>query len=87
VFDSFVEGDPASQTFMATIREGLAKLGWVEGRNLRIDVRHSAVAPDQVRAMAVELPTPRGRRLINQLAAHIGCQGFTGPPRSAMRAA
>ena len=40
---------------MATIREGLAKLGWVEGRNLRIDIRHSAVAPDQIRAMGVEL--------------------------------
>jgi putative tryptophan/tyrosine transport system substrate-binding protein len=49
VFDAFVEGAPESQTFMATIREGLAKLGWVERRNLRIDVRHSAVEPDQIR--------------------------------------
>jgi putative tryptophan/tyrosine transport system substrate-binding protein len=55
VLDYLVEGEPASQTFMATIRQGLAKLGWVEGLNLRIDIRHNAVAPDQIRAMAAEL--------------------------------
>jgi putative ABC transport system substrate-binding protein len=55
VLDAFVEGEPASQTFIATIREGLAKLGWVEGRNLRIDVGHTGPAPDRIRAMAAGL--------------------------------
>jgi putative ABC transport system substrate-binding protein len=54
VLDFFVEGEPASQTFMATIRDGLAKLGWVEGRNLRIEIRHASTA-DRIRAMAAEL--------------------------------
>ena len=31
------ETDPVSQANFAAIREGLAKLGWFEGRNLQID--------------------------------------------------
>jgi putative tryptophan/tyrosine transport system substrate-binding protein len=49
MLDAFVEGEPASQTFIATIREGLAKLGWAEGRNLRIDIRHTANVTDRIR--------------------------------------
>jgi putative ABC transport system substrate-binding protein len=55
VLDSSTEGEPVSRYFIATIREGLAKLGWAEGRNLRIDVRHTANAADRIAAMAVEL--------------------------------
>ena len=33
------EGDPAGESRLATFRAELAKLGWTEGRNLRIDVR------------------------------------------------
>jgi len=36
-------------------REGLAKLGWVEGRNLRIDLRFGAADPAGTRASAAEL--------------------------------
>jgi putative ABC transport system substrate-binding protein len=31
--------DPVGQTRIAALREGLAKLGWAEGRNIRIDTR------------------------------------------------
>jgi putative ABC transport system substrate-binding protein len=35
--------------------EALAKLGWVEGRNLRIDLRFGEGDPDRIRAYASEL--------------------------------
>jgi putative ABC transport system substrate-binding protein len=35
--------------------EGLAKLGWIEGRNLRTDLRVTLSDPDRLRAYAVEL--------------------------------
>ena len=36
---SFVESDREGQAFIAAFREGLEKLGWAEGRNIRIDTR------------------------------------------------
>ena len=31
--------DPVGQARIAALREGLEKLGWTEGRNIRIDIR------------------------------------------------
>jgi len=39
----------------AAFQEALAKLGWIEGRNLRIDLRFAADDPDHIRAYAMEL--------------------------------
>jgi putative ABC transport system substrate-binding protein len=41
--------------WLAAWRDGLAKLGWIEGRNLRIDLRFTGSDPDRMRAYAVEL--------------------------------
>jgi putative ABC transport system substrate-binding protein len=49
------EDDPATRANLAALREGLAKLGWIEGRNLRIDPRFTGSDPDRMRAYAVEL--------------------------------
>jgi putative ABC transport system substrate-binding protein len=49
------DDDPATRTELAVLREGLAKLGWIEGRNLRIDLRFTGNDPDRLRAYAVEL--------------------------------
>jgi putative ABC transport system substrate-binding protein len=40
---------------VTALREGLAKLGWIEGRNLRIDPRFTLNDPDRMRTYAVEL--------------------------------
>jgi ABC-type uncharacterized transport system substrate-binding protein len=40
---------------VAVVREGLQKLGWIEGRNIRIDYRFAAGSPDSVRSAAAEL--------------------------------
>ena len=38
------ESDSLSQASRAAFQEALAKLGWTEGRNLRIDLRFAADA-------------------------------------------
>jgi putative ABC transport system substrate-binding protein len=47
--------DPAPQRNLAAFREGLAKLGWIEGRNLRIDLRFAAADFEHARVIAAEL--------------------------------
>jgi putative tryptophan/tyrosine transport system substrate-binding protein len=50
---AFAESDPEGQTFAAAFREGLQKLGWTEGRNIRIDARWAA--GDAMQRLAKEL--------------------------------
>jgi putative tryptophan/tyrosine transport system substrate-binding protein len=42
VLMAHAESDPEGQAFVAAFREVLQKLGWVEGRNVRIDTRWAA---------------------------------------------
>jgi ABC-type uncharacterized transport system substrate-binding protein len=48
------EDDPIFRAGMAAFRRGLQQLGWVEDRNLRIDLRF-AIDPDLARLSAAEL--------------------------------
>jgi putative tryptophan/tyrosine transport system substrate-binding protein len=50
-----VSDAPAITTLLATLRNELARLGWVEGHNLRIDLRFGDDDPDRMRANAAEL--------------------------------
>jgi putative ABC transport system substrate-binding protein len=49
------EDDSATRANFTALQEGLAKLGWIEGRNLRIDLRFTGSDPDRMQAYAVEL--------------------------------
>ena len=49
------EDDPMVQSRVRGLQQGLAKLGWVVGRNIRIDWRWNAADAERVRAIAVEL--------------------------------
>jgi putative tryptophan/tyrosine transport system substrate-binding protein len=55
VLMSFVESDPAGQVGVAAFRGALAKLGWTEGSDLRIELRWGAADPDRLRTLAKEL--------------------------------
>jgi putative ABC transport system substrate-binding protein len=55
VLSGSTEDDSATRVSLTTLREELAKLGWIEGRNLRIDVRFTLSDPARMRAYAVEL--------------------------------
>src|SRR5262245_24143778 len=52
---AFAESDPEGQTFAAAFREGLQKLGWTEGRNIRIDSRWAAGDAEAMQRLAKEL--------------------------------
>jgi putative tryptophan/tyrosine transport system substrate-binding protein len=55
VLMGFAENDPNAQSWVAAFRDALAKLGWAEGSNLRIELRWSAADPDKIRTLAKEL--------------------------------
>ena len=42
VLMAYAENDSTAQSWLAAFRAGLAKLGWTEGSNLRIELRWSA---------------------------------------------
>jgi putative ABC transport system substrate-binding protein len=52
---AYAETDPNGQMQVAAFREHLQKLGWMEGSNLRIDLRFAAGDPARIRAFAEEL--------------------------------
>src|SRR5450759_5024675 len=54
LFSQF-EGSQEAKERIAAVREGLQKLGWTEGRNIRIDVRYANGSADRMRAQAAEL--------------------------------
>jgi putative ABC transport system substrate-binding protein len=49
------QSDRDEQASLDALREELAKLGWSEGRNLRIDLRFGVGDPDRIGAYAAEL--------------------------------
>jgi hypothetical protein len=53
--DGFAESDAESQAYVAAFRKGLQKLGWTEGRNIRIDFRWTALDAEATQRFAKEL--------------------------------
>jgi putative tryptophan/tyrosine transport system substrate-binding protein len=49
------EDDPETQSRVKAFRHGLRDLDWVEGRNIRIDYRFSALDPNQIRQSVAEM--------------------------------
>jgi putative ABC transport system substrate-binding protein len=55
VLMGYTESDPAVQSYLAAFRGTLAKLGWVDGSNLRIELRWGGADPDRIKTFAKEL--------------------------------
>ncbi len=49
VLMAHTESDPEFQAYVASFRDGLQKLGWTEGRNIRIDTRWGALDDPEAR--------------------------------------
>ena len=49
------ENDLEAQRLLATLREGLAQLGWADGRNIRIDYRWARGDIGRIRTFSKEL--------------------------------
>lgn len=48
-------GDPAGQSEVTALEQGLQELGWIEGRNLHIEHSWAGGQPDRIQASAKEL--------------------------------
>lgn len=43
---SFAESDPEGQARIAAFRESLRSLGWIEGRNINVEIRWATASAD-----------------------------------------
>src|SRR6516162_973731 len=53
----FVADDPRGQAALATLLQALQQLGWIDGRNVRIDYRLAGSNAEDLRKYAAELVT------------------------------
>jgi ABC-type uncharacterized transport system substrate-binding protein len=49
------EDDPQMQSRLAGFRQGLARLGWLEHRNIQVDYRYASASAERAQALAKEL--------------------------------
>ena len=50
--------DPEAQARQAVFVQGLAQLGWTDGRNVRVDIRWGAGDAERIRRYAARAPSP-----------------------------
>jgi putative ABC transport system substrate-binding protein len=50
-----VENDPREQKYFGVLRDGLQKLGWTEGRNIRLELCWQAISAERTNAFVTEL--------------------------------
>jgi putative ABC transport system substrate-binding protein len=55
VLMGFAETDREGQIFVAAFQAGLHELGWIEGRNIRFDIRWAALDAESLQRLAKEL--------------------------------
>jgi putative ABC transport system substrate-binding protein len=66
VLQPFAESEREAQMWMAAFREDLQKLGWVEDRNIQIDIRWGAIDAQSRERIAKELVALRPHILLTQ---------------------
>src|SRR5262245_5483380 len=67
VLMGYAENDPEAQAWVAAFREGLQKLGWTEGRNVRIDTRWTASDAGALQRFAQELVALQPNLILSQI--------------------
>src|SRR3974390_2825723 len=72
VLMGYAQSDRAAQSWLAAFRGALAKLGWTEGSNLRIELRWSAADADTMRALAKELVDLRPNAIFGVTTPAVG---------------
>jgi putative tryptophan/tyrosine transport system substrate-binding protein len=72
VLMAYAESDSTAQSWLAAFRAALAKLGWTEGSNLRIELRWSAADADTMRTLAKELVDLRPNAIFGVTTPAIG---------------
>ena len=69
---AYAENDSTAQSWLAAFRTALAKLGWTEGSDLRIELRWSAADADTMRTLAKELVDLRPNAIFGVTTPAIG---------------
>jgi putative ABC transport system substrate-binding protein len=59
ILHDYTEADPEGRAQITAFREGLSKLGWIEGRNVTIDFQSGAADADLLRTYARDLIAKR----------------------------
>ena len=72
VLMAYAESDSTAQSWLAAFPAALAKLGWTEGSNLRIELRWSAADVDRMRTLAKELVALRPNAIFGVTTPAIG---------------
>jgi putative tryptophan/tyrosine transport system substrate-binding protein len=67
VLMGYAESDLEAQAWVAAFREGLQKLGWAEGRNIRIDFRWAAADEEAMQRFAQELVALQPDLILSQI--------------------
>jgi len=62
VLMDLAKNDPEGEARIAAFLQGLAQLGWTDGRNVQIDTRWGAGDADRIRRQAAELSSAARRR-------------------------
>ena len=66
VLMAWPESYPRAPSWLAAFRGALAKLGWTEGNNIRIELRWSAADADRIKTLAKELINLRPDAIFSQ---------------------
>jgi len=66
VLMAYAESDREAQTLIAAFRDGLQKVGWTEGHNIRIDIRWAAEVKELMQQFAKELVTLQPDFILSQ---------------------
>ncbi|MFZ3358238.1 MAG: ABC transporter substrate-binding protein, partial [Xanthobacteraceae bacterium] len=66
VLMGWAESDPDTQSMVATFHDALAKLGWTEGKNLRIELRWGNGNAARIETFAKELVDLRPDAILGQ---------------------
>src|ERR1700751_625070 len=72
VLMAYTENDSTAQSWLAAFRAALAKLGWTEGSNLRIELRWSAANADTMRTLPKELVDLRPNAIFGVTTPAVG---------------
>jgi putative ABC transport system substrate-binding protein len=66
VLMAYAQSDPEGQALVAAFREGLHKLGWTEGRNIRIDTLWASADAELMQRIAKELVAQQPDLILTQ---------------------
>ena len=84
VFMDLADGDPEGQARVTALKRGLQDLGWIEGRNLRIESRWAAGEAARMKPLSLSVPSHfppiAYSKLVNPVILLPGCDMLSTNP-------